>query len=79
MLVAISTSGNSDNLLEALKSSRRLGVKTIALLGKDGGEAKELADLVIVVPSYSTARVQEVQITVGHILCDLIEKELEID
>ena len=76
VLVAISTSGNSENVLRALIAAKELGVKTIALLGKDGGKANELADLPIVIPSNSTARIQEAHILIGHILCDLIEQEL---
>jgi len=76
VLVAISTSGNSENILRALRVAKELGVKTIALLGKDGGQAKALADLAIVIPSDSTARIQEAHILIGHILCDLIEQEL---
>lgn len=76
VLVAISTSGNSENILRALRAAKKLRVKSIALLGKDGGQAKALADLAIVIPSDSTARIQESHILVGHILCDLIEQEL---
>jgi len=79
VLVAISTSGNSENVLRALKKSKDLGVKTIAFLGKDGGQAKSIADLAIVIPSDSTARIQEAHILIGHILCDLIEKGLGLD
>ena len=76
VLMAISTSGNSENVLRALRVAEELGVKTIALLGKDGGQAKAIADLAIVIPSDSTARIQEAHILIGHILCDLIEQEL---
>jgi len=76
VLVAISTSGNSENVLRALRTAQELGVKTIALLGKDGGQAKALADVAIVISSNSTARIQEAHILIGHILCDLIEQEL---
>ena len=76
VLVAISTSGNSDNVLRALRTAKELGVKTIALLGKDGGQAKALVDVAIVISSNSTARIQEAHILIGHILCDLIEQEL---
>lgn len=79
VLVAISTSGNSENVLRALKVAKDLGVKTIALLGKDGGQAKSIADLAILIPSDSTARIQETHILIGHILCDLIEKGLGLD
>lgn len=76
VLMAISTSGNSENVIRALMCAKELGAKTIALLGKDGGQAKALADLAIVIPSDSTARIQEAHILIGHILCDLIEREL---
>jgi len=76
VLVAISTSGNSENVLRALRTAQELGVKTIALLGKDGGQAKALVDVAIVISSNSTARIQEAHILIGHILCDLIEQEL---
>jgi len=76
VLVAISTSGNSENVLRALRVAKELEVKTIALLGKDGGQAKALADQAITIPSDSTARIQEAHILIGHILCDLIEQEL---
>ena len=75
-LVAISTSGNSRNIVSALMACKTLELKTIALLGKDGGQAKHLADFSIVVPSNSTARIQEAHALVGHIICDLIEREL---
>lgn len=76
VLVAISTSGKSENILRGLGAAKTHGVKTIALLGKDGGQAKALADLAIVIPSDSTARIQEAHILIGHIFCDLIEQEL---
>ncbi len=79
VLVAISTSGNSENVLRALRAARDLEVKTIAFLGKDGGEAASLADLKITVPCASTARIQEAHILIGHVLCDLIEQELGLD
>ena len=78
MLLATSTSGNSENVLRALRAAKEMEVKTIALLGKDGGQAKLVADLAIVIPSDSTARIQEAHILIGHILCDLIEQELGI-
>jgi len=78
VLLATSTSGNSENVLRALRAAKEMEVKTIALLGKDGGQAKLVADLAIVIPSDSTARIQEAHILIGHILCDLIEQELGI-
>lgn len=76
VLLAISTSGNSENVLAALKSAKELEVITISLLGRNGGKAKALADLPIIIPSESTARIQEAHILIGHIICDLIEQEL---
>jgi len=76
VLVGISTSGNSKNVLSAFKMAKDLGVTSIALLGRDGGQAKSFSDLSIIVPSHSTARIQEMHILIGHIFCDLIEKEL---
>ena len=76
VLVAISTSGNSKNVLRALKVAKDLNLKTIALLGKGGGQAKTLADVAIVIQSDTTARIQEAHILIGHILCDLIEQDL---
>jgi len=76
VLVGITTSGNSKNVLSAFKMAKDLGVTSIALLGKDGGQAKSFSDLSIIVPSHSTARIQEMHILIGHIFCDLIEKEL---
>ena len=72
----LSTSGNSPNILKGLATAKKLGCKTIALLGGDGGKIAPLADLAIIVPSKKTARIQESHITIGHILCRLIEKEL---
>jgi len=76
VLVGISTSGNSKNILNALKTAKSKGMTTIAFLGKDGGAAKEIADFSLVVESDSTARIQEFHIIVGHILCEIIETEL---
>lgn len=76
LAVAISTSGNSPNVLSGLRSARDHGLRSVAFLGKDGGEAKSLADLALVVDSLSTARIQEVHITLCHILCELIESTL---
>lgn len=78
ILVGISTSGNSKNVLNALEVSKKKGIITIGLLGKGGGEAASLADQSIIVPSNSTARVQEIHIFIGHILCDLIEEGLNL-
>jgi len=78
ILVVISTSGNSENIIRVLKTAKQIGVLSVALLGKDGGEAKNWSDHVLIVPSFCTARIQEMHILIGHIMCDLIEKELDL-
>jgi len=78
LLVGISTSGNSENVLCALRVAKALGLQTVGLLGKDGGEAKALVDHGIIIPSVVTARIQEAHILIGHCLCDLIEEGLGI-
>ncbi len=75
-VVGISTSGNSLNVVRALEKANSLGAETIGLLGNNGGKIKEVANLSIVVPSNDTARIQEVHITIGHIICELIEEGL---
>ncbi len=77
VLLAFSTSGNSENVIRALKRANDMEVHTIALLGKEGGVAKDHVRLAIVVPSDDTARIQEVHITIGHIICEIVENELE--
>jgi D-sedoheptulose 7-phosphate isomerase len=71
--LGLSTSGNSANVVRALEVARRLGLKTLALSGGDGGPVAAAAELAIVVPSKSTPRIQEVHITIGHVLCDLVD------
>lgn len=74
-LFAISTSGNSTNIINALKAARSIGCKTIGLSGKDGGAMNELCDINLVIPSNDTARIQEAHILIIHILCDIIERD----
>lgn len=74
--LAITTSGSSPNIVEALKEARALGITTIGLLGNTGGQAASLVDLALIVPHHETPRIQEVHITISHIICDLIEDEL---
>ncbi len=74
--LAISTSGNSPNVLRAVDAARELGIKTIALVGRDGGKLASVADLALVVESSATQRIQETHITIAHILCELIEDAL---
>ena len=73
LLMGISTSGNSTNILRALEAAKAGGLYSVGLLGKSGGAAKVLFDHVIVVPSDSTARIQEMHVLVGHCLCDRVE------
>ena len=76
ILVGISTSGNSANVLTAIRAAKAKKIITVALTGKDGGALKGLADHCLIVPSSDTQRIQEGHITIGHILCDLIEHDL---
>ncbi len=76
VLMCISTSGNSANLIVAAQKAREKGMKMIGLLGRDGGRLKDLSDFDIVVPSANTPRIQETHICICHILCELVEKEL---
>jgi D-sedoheptulose 7-phosphate isomerase len=76
VLLCISTSGNSPNLLVAAQKAKEKKMKTVGLLGRDGGKLKSLSDLSIIVPSNNTPRIQETHICICHILCELIEKEL---
>ena len=75
-LLAISTSGNSRNVIRAVEAARAAGVHAIGLLGKGGGTLRELCDVAIVVPSQTTARIQEAHIFIGHTLCALVEEAL---
>ncbi|NTW55592.1 MAG: SIS domain-containing protein [Chlorobiaceae bacterium] len=77
LLLALSTSGNSQSIINALECARNAGMQTIALLGGDGGKTKGLADLEIIIPhSGSADRVQECHITIGHVIIDLVERML---
>ena len=74
--VGISTSGNSENVNRAIKKSKEMKLKTIAFSGRDGGKLAPLADIAIVIPSDQTSSIQESHITIGHVICRLIDKEL---
>jgi len=76
LIVGISTSGNSPNVLQALELAREKGCCTVGLLGKDGGTIKDVCDLALIVPTSDTPRVQEGHITIIHIVCDLLEKSM---
>lgn len=76
VVFGISTSGNSPNVINGLKFAKSIGATTIAMTGKSGGKLKEFADYCLCIPSDDTPRIQEAHILIGHILCDLVEKEL---
>ncbi len=77
VLVGISTSGKSKNVVRALEKAKDIGIKTIGFLGGDGGSMKSLCDLSFTVPSYTTARIQESHITAGHIVMEMVEDMIE--
>jgi len=74
--IGISTSGKAKNVAMAIKQAKRMGIKTVALSGGDGGDIAKLADVALMVPSSVTARIQEAHITIAHIICEIIEQEL---
>lgn len=76
ILVAISTSGNSVNIIRALQTARESGITTVGLTGATGGKMKDLCDFLINIPSSDTPRIQESHIMIGHIICELVEAEL---
>ena len=76
LVIGISTSGKAKNVAAAIKQAKKMGIKTIALTGGDGGDLAKLADLSLIVNSAVTARIQEAHITVGHIICQLAEEAL---
>lgn len=77
VIFAISTSGNSENVIKAVEKAREIGAQTIGLLGNEGGKLKDKVDLAIVVPSKDTARIQEAHITIGHIICEILDEEFD--
>jgi D-sedoheptulose 7-phosphate isomerase len=76
VVIAISTSGNSPNVLKGLEAARELGLTTVGWTGGKGGKLADMVDYPFVVPSTVTARIQESHITLGHVLCELIEESL---
>ncbi len=76
VLVSISTSGNSVNIYKAMQEAKAKGMINIALTGETGGKIKELADILLNVPSKVTPRIQESHIMIGHIICEQVEKQL---
>lgn len=73
LAIGISTSGKAKNVAAGVKQAKKMGIKTVALTGGDGGELAKLAEVSLIVPSSVTARIQEAHITIGHIVCELIE------
>lgn len=78
LVIGISTSGNSPNILRALEKAHDLGIATAALTGRDGGHLKDLADASLIAPAANTARIQEAHLLAGHILCDLVEAHFSV-
>ena len=76
VLIALSTSGNSQNIINAVEKAKKMKIKVIGLLGKDGGKQKNTSNVEIIVPSENTPRIQEAHITILHIICELVEKQL---
>ena len=73
IVIAISTSGNSPNVIVAVETARKMGITTIGLTGGNGGSLAALVDYAFVVPSKVTPRIQEVHITLGHVICQVVE------
>ena len=76
VLIGISTSGNSVNVLNALDKAKEIGIKTICFLGGNGGKMKDKCNIPIIVPSSNVQRIQETHIVIGHILCEITEREI---
>ena len=76
LLVGLSTSGTSQNIVLAMELARRMGVRTVALTGQGGGEMRDCADFCIAVPSHATNNIQEMHNAVGHLVCELVEQEM---
>jgi D-sedoheptulose 7-phosphate isomerase len=76
VLVAISTSGNSENVINAIEQAKKQGMTVVGFSGKTGGKMKRFCDILIPVPSEDTPRIQECHILIGHIICQLVEEQL---
>lgn len=76
IIIAITTSGNSRNILNAVEFARSKNIKVVGMTGRNGGKLKDLTNVIIRVPSDNTPRIQEAHITIGHIICELVEREL---
>lgn len=78
LIIALSTSGNSLNIKNVIKKAKSKEIKSISILGKGGGKMKSLADITLIVDSNSTARIQEMHALIGHIICEIVEEELNV-
>lgn len=76
LLVGLSTSGNSKNVMMAFETAKKMGIKRVALLGRDGGALKDMADIAIIVPGATSDRIQEMHIKLVHIVIETVEREL---
>ena len=76
LLIGLSTSGNSQNVINAFESAKKIGIPTVALLGKGGGKLKAIADLSIIVPGETSDRIQEMHIKIIHIVIETVERAL---
>lgn len=76
VLIGLSTSGNSKNVVRAFEQAKKMDIYTIALVGAKGGQMRDMADIALCVPAVTSAHIQEMHITVGHLICDLIEKNI---
>jgi D-sedoheptulose 7-phosphate isomerase len=76
ILIGLSTSGNSENIVQAFQAAREKGVRTIAFTGKSGGLLHQLSDYIICIPSESVPRIQEMHLIIGHIICEKVEQNL---
>ena len=75
LVIGISTSGNSENVVKGALKAKEIGCYTVALLGKNGGKLKDLVDLSIIIPSNNTPRIQECHILIGHIVCEILDSK----
>ncbi len=76
VFIGLSTSGNSPNIISALRAAKKSGIKTISLIGKNGGKMKGMADIDIIVPSDNTPRIQECHLMMMHIICEAVENKM---
>ena len=76
VLIGLTTSGNSKNIVNALKEAKKIGLKTVGFTGEHGGEINPYCDILINVPSTDTPRIQEAHLLIGHAICELVEKKL---